>query len=442
MIEMSINTVKQTDSIHSRHYPERLPQKKPFEKAVAAMDTNRPNRILVYCHDLFGMGNLSRMLLLCRHIVAANADVRILFIGGSLNISRFEMPQHLDYIKLPSLTRGQTGQISAKHLHPMTSEVLRMRRYMIAIAARAFMPDLLIVDKKPRGAANELDATLHHLRSNKRCRRVLLLRDILDTPKNTVASWRQNGYYKDVEENFDRIFIAGERHIFDVADAYAFPDTLRDRTEYLGYLHITEKPLPRFEVLRSLDLDEHLPLIVVTVGGGEDGFHILDRYLDVVNSGTKDLQSVLVCGPELPLNEFEHLKHRARGNPQIKLLRFTDDMVSLISAADVVVSMAGYNTICKILSFAKPAVVVPRVHPSREQWLRAKLLAKRGYLTVLPPDFSADHLLMAVRNQLLDLSLITVRSANFFDDICSSKRINHMLGSLFQEKTSAYACRN
>ena len=442
MTEMLTNTVKPSDTIHLRSYLERLSRKSRFEKAVASENNAWPQRILVYCHDLFGMGNLSRMLKLCKHILAANANARILFIGGSSNISRFEMPPRLDYIKLPSLTRGRTGEVAAKHLHPLTSEVLRMRRNMIAITTRAYKPDLLIVDKKPRGAAHELDKTLNYLKDNKRCRRVLLLRDILDMPERTVASWRKHGYYEEVEEHYDRIFVVGERHIFDVADSYEFPETLRNMTEYLGYLHITEKPRSRLEVLKSLDLDEHLPLVVVTVGGGEDGYHILDRYLDAINPSTKDLQSVLVCGPELPLKDFEHLKQRAGVNPLIKLIRCTDDMVSLINAADVVVSMAGYNTICKILSFAKPAVVVPRVKPSYEQWLRANLLAKRGYLTVMPRVFSAESLLTAVRQQLMDPSLLKIKSDNFFDDLCSSKRINHMLGDLFEDQKRLLPCRN
>lgn len=423
----------------SGHQINRCQVQSGFGAALQATSNSWPHRVLVYCHDLFGMGNLKRMLLLCQHMLAANEKVSILLVSGNANIHRFELPQRLDYIKIPCLTRSSTGQVGAKFLNSMSSEVVSMRSGMIAVAARTFKPDLFIVDKKPRGAANELDATFHYLRrENTRCRRILLLRDILDTPRETIAIWHQNGYYEDAEEHFDRIYVAGERHIFDVAEAYQFPDALCARTEYCGYLQIIEQPRSRSEVLQSLQLDERLPLVLVTVGGGEDGFHILDRYLDALARSSANLQSLLVCGPELPIQEFQYLKRRASSHSFVKVLRFSDDMVSLANAADLVVSMAGYNTICKLMTFAKPAVVIPRVEPSQEQWLRANLLAKRGYLSMLPPDCSPEGILAAVNQQLTKVR--AHRQIDFYSQQTSSVRIDCMVRALFQDSRRPLRC--
>jgi len=51
--------------------------------------------------------------------------------------------------------------------------------------------------------------------------------------------------------------------------------------------------------------------------------------------------------------------------------------------------MGGYNTFCEILSFDKPAVIVPREKPRREQWIRARQAAELG-LTRLLED-PAEH---------------------------------------------------
>jgi predicted glycosyltransferase len=48
--------------------------------------------------------------------------------------------------------------------------------------------------------------------------------------------------------------------------------------------------------------------------------------------------------------------------------------------------MAGYNTTFEILSFGKPALLVPRTEPRLEQWLRAERLQRLGLLDVLHPD--------------------------------------------------------
>ncbi|HSV05983.1 MAG TPA: glycosyltransferase, partial [Candidatus Binatus sp.] len=69
--------------------------------------------------------------------------------------------------------------------------------------------------------------------------------------------------------------------------------------------------------------------------------------------------------------------------------------------ASVTVSMAGYNTVAEVLAHEKPAVVVPRVYPRREQWLRAHALEERGLLrTIDPENLSPDALIEAMSAEL------------------------------------------
>ena len=48
-------------------------------------------------------------------------------------------------------------------------------------------------------------------------------------------------------------------------------------------------------------------------------------------------------------------------------------MTNRYAESDVVVSQAGYNTICELLSFSRRAILVPRSEPVREQLIRARL---------------------------------------------------------------------
>ena len=54
--------------------------------------------------------------------------------------------------------------------------------------------------------------------------------------------------------------------------------------------------------------------------------------------------------------------------------------------ADLVVGMAGYNTICEIEALGKRAVLVPRVWPREEQLLRARKQEQAGRATVIHPS--------------------------------------------------------
>jgi predicted glycosyltransferase len=57
--------------------------------------------------------------------------------------------------------------------------------------------------------------------------------------------------------------------------------------------------------------------------------------------------------------------------------------------------MGGYNTYCEILSFDKPALIVPRTMPREEQLLRATRAAALGMIEMLLPEEAADPARMA-----------------------------------------------
>jgi predicted glycosyltransferase len=57
--------------------------------------------------------------------------------------------------------------------------------------------------------------------------------------------------------------------------------------------------------------------------------------------------------------------------------------------------MGGYNTFCEILSFDKPAVIVPRTVPRLEQYVRAAAAEKLGLVRMLTEDGGRDPREMA-----------------------------------------------
>jgi predicted glycosyltransferase len=68
------------------------------------------------------------------------------------------------------------------------------------------------------------------------------------------------------------------------------------------------------------------------------------------------------------------------------VLEFIPEPTRLLSRADRVIAMGGYNTVLELLSFEKRALIVPRTQPQREQWIRAERLRNLGLLDVLHPD--------------------------------------------------------
>jgi predicted glycosyltransferase len=57
--------------------------------------------------------------------------------------------------------------------------------------------------------------------------------------------------------------------------------------------------------------------------------------------------------------------------------------------------MGGYNTFCEILSFDKKAIVVPRMQPRLEQFIRARAARNLGLIEMLDPRRGRDPHVMA-----------------------------------------------
>jgi predicted glycosyltransferase len=86
-------------------------------------------------------------------------------------------------------------------------------------------------------------------------------------------------------------------------------------------------------------------------------------------------------------------------------------MMSLMAAADVVVAMGGYNTICELLTLRKRAVIVPRIKPGLEQCIRAQRMSAIGLLRMLHPQrLTPAALLDMVQSELAALAGPTTHS--------------------------------
>ncbi|MEM8832200.1 MAG: glycosyltransferase, partial [Cyanobacteria bacterium P01_G01_bin.19] len=141
---------------------------------------------MVYSHDAFGLGNIRRMSAICQHLLESIPNLSILLLSGSPMLQSFRLPPGLDYIKLPCLNRGVSGDMAVKYLHTDVESTLKLRSELILAAAKNYQPDLVLVDKKPSGIKGELDLAIDYLKSNLPATKfVLLLRDILDTPQKT-----------------------------------------------------------------------------------------------------------------------------------------------------------------------------------------------------------------------------------------------------------------
>ena len=362
-------------------------------------------RVLVYSHDTFGLGNIRRMLEISRHLVESDPEVSVLVITGSPMLHAFRIPPRIDYVKLPCLARTVEGNYASKFLALSLDEAVRLRGNLIRSAVLDFQPDVILVDKKPFGVKDELAGLFKPLTTRgRRPKLVLLLRDILDSAESTVPVWRKNRYYEAISAYYDEVLVVGTPDVFDLGAEYAFPRRAAAKINYCGYIARSGSGRSRHETRRQLGVGADERLVLATAGGGEDGFLLLKTFLEAQVLAASRVRSLVVCGPEMKETQRNALAALARELPAVTLQAFSDDMMSLIEAADLAVCMGGYNTVCEMLTVGRRAIVVPRVRPVQEQWIRAERMAARGLVRALHPDaLSAGTLAAALADELAAL---------------------------------------
>ncbi len=361
-------------------------------------------RLMVYSHDTFGLGNIRRMLAICAHLHATIPDLSVLIVSGSPMLQSFRVLQGIDYIKLPCLKRSESGELGVRFLDLEVEQIVRLRRELILSTVVSFQPDVVLVDKKPEGLAGEMEPALRYIKCNLPQTRILLvLRDILDTPERTIAVWNSRGSYNTVRWYYDDVLVLGTRQIFDVCAEYQFPETLCKKVRFCGYVAREAPARSRQEIRQQLGVGEQKRLVLVTTGGGEDGFHILSASVEAMKevSRKRNAKTLIIGGPELAPHQAREIRRAGQSCAGMQFIDFADDMVSHLNAADAVISMAGYNTICELLTLRKRSILVPRVAPVEEQKIRAERLARVPFFrTILPGELSPAVLARAITEQL------------------------------------------
>jgi len=183
----------------------------------------------------------------------------------------------------------------------------------------------------------------------------------------------------------DRYSFGFNPAVFDPVREYGLTNAVAEKARYTGYLD----QRPRLELARAeaAPIIENLPsgpLALCVVGGGHDGGALANAFIRA--DLPPDTTGVLVTGPLMPWKERLRVHRKAAQRRfRFHVLDFLPDPAPLVERADRIIAMGGYNTICEALSFDKHALIVPRVKPEPEQWIRAQRLRDLGLVEVLHP---------------------------------------------------------
>ncbi|NWH08191.1 MAG: hypothetical protein HXY22_06025 [Alphaproteobacteria bacterium] len=337
-------------------------------------------RILIYSHDTFGLGHLRRCRTIAAALADANADASVLILSGSPIIGAFDFPARVDFIRLPGVIKLRNGDYVPRLPEEDLEGIIRLRSGLIDKVVEQFHPNLLIIDKEPLGLRGELEAALRRARG-KGARIVLGLRDILDDADLLAAEWDRKRVISALEQFYDEIWVYGLEQIHDPLSGIGVSKSIRERMIYTGYLRRETLALPQRALPAKLGEG---PFILVTTGGGGDGDGVIDWVLSAYEAGAPiGHKALLVLGPFMDRAHQQQFLARVQHLRDVEAITFDVYLEELLGRAAGVVAMGGYNTFCEILSLQKPALIVPRAAPRREQVIRAEAADRLGLAAML-----------------------------------------------------------
>jgi predicted glycosyltransferase len=358
--------------------------------------------IIMYSHDTYGLGHIRRTMAIASRL--RDPETNILIITGSPIAGRYPFPEQVDFVRIPGMIKKTNEEYLPMSIKINTRHALDIRKNIITATVKTFQPHLLIVDKEPLGLNNEILPALKWLQ--KCCpgvHTVLGLRDIMDDANTIRKTWKKKGIYQSLDKYYSEIWAYGLQEFYDPIKEYDIPEHISRKIRFTGYLPRQVKSMKDATQERKRHrIRKEDKLVVVTIGGGGDGYPVMDAYLSMLERRESAIsyKSILITGPFMPKAQRKDIFNRSR-MLNVKVIRFYRHIEKIFTTADLVISMGGYNTLCELMSQKKVSLLIPRKTPRLEQTLRAQCFYQRNLLDFIPWEKLSPELLQDKVDHLL-----------------------------------------
>ena len=347
-------------------------------------------RLLFHVQHLVGIGHLRRAERIVRAAVASGLTVHVVRGGAAAAGEDWGGAQ---VHPLPSLSADPTNfaRLLTEAGAPPDEAFRAHRRDALLSLFREIDPSLLLLEGYPfarRALRFELEPLLAAAAERPKPPKVAVsLRDILVTKNDPV---RTQGILDIVARSVDQILVHGDRRVIPLEASFPAATTLDDKIRYTGYVG---PAAPDRAAARQG--------VVASVGGGAVGVELLAAAAaarPMTRLAEEDW--TLVTGPAMP--EADARRIEALAGSGVQVFRNRPDLPSMMAAARLSISQAGYNTVLDLLAAGPRAVLVPFAATGEtEQTQRCGLLESAGVAVVVPEQgLTAERLAAAIETAL------------------------------------------
>jgi predicted glycosyltransferase len=353
-------------------------------------------KVSYYCQHVLGIGHFHRSMEICKAI-ARNHPTTLILGGPPVDVDQPD----IDVLRLPGLQMdSEFREMVPCRPELSLAEVKAARQKQLFAHFQKNQPDIFITELYPFGRKAfrfELDPLLEAIRNGSlpRCFCYCSVRDIL-VEKITGREKFEERVVQTVNSSFDGVLVHADPEIITLDETFDRVNDIRVPLHYTGFVttpaNLAEQQENKDRIRKSLGLSSDNRLIIASIGGGNVGNELLVAAIEAfkILNGSMAAHLQLFCGPYCDEEIFKSLRNRIQNN--ITVHRFTDCFPDWLEAADLSLSMAGYNTCMNLVQAGIPALVYP-FRQNREQRLRAERLGKKAPMTIIEEPDLNPHLL-------------------------------------------------
>ncbi|MGD9055994.1 MAG: glycosyltransferase [Desulfobacterales bacterium] len=331
-------------------------------------------KIILYCQYVWGMGHLFRSLELAR----ALADHQVILIAGGREVD-VQLPEHVTLVRLPGLYMDeQFTTLMAEDASQSVEFIQHQRKVILMSLFQQHRPDVFMIELYPFGRTVfgfELQPLLDwiHMGRFGDIKVVCSLRDIL-------VEKRKQEFYEERVINmlhtyFDLLLIHSDDQLLTLDETFSRMNDIQIPVVYTGFVAQKANPAAGRQLRQELGVGSAEKLAVVSAGGGRSGYALLNCILDAypIMNQTDSIRIEMFAGPFREPDEFEKLAAKAVSG--IRIRYYTKRFLDYLTAADLSVSLAGYNTCMNLIAAGVPALIYP-YSKQQEQPLRVAKIDK------------------------------------------------------------------
>jgi len=354
-------------------------------------------RIVFYCQHVLGVGHVFRSL----EIVKGLKDHEVIMVTGGAEVD-FDPPANMTQIQLPGLmmTPDFKDFIPLEKGVTDVEDVLTRRLKQFKSIMREYRPDVFLVELFPFGRKKfrfELLPILEGVNFGTwgPCKAVCSVRDIL-VEKDDMKRQVQRVHAM-LNPNFQAVLVHSDPKLVRLEETFPGVDGIVPEVHYTGYVARKPEQGAGAALRKELGIGDE-KLVVQSVGGGHIGDNLLRSALKAspLLAKTHPHKLIIFTGPYGTEENFADYQRMTENQDWIEVRRFTKRFPDYLDAADLSISLGGYNTTMNLLATGTYGLMYPFLQ-NREQHMRTTRLEKLDIVKMildddLPPEIMAANM--------------------------------------------------